>query len=284
MAWNRSSGNGAGSRPPKQVHGGGKGLVAGIAIVVMVGGVCSWLLLRSPRSSEANEAAKPQPKENRIAAPVEQPAEAAPAAEEPAKDPHEGMRLASNGVWMPKNRPYLAGRTKVFPVKTNSLQRFKGPRIARNATESVLISIFSRERGDMPLPLPRLPDSELKRIAEILAAPTPASAEDGDDTLLAKDILITAKREMAEYVKQGGDPQEFLSYYHDELERSYQLRREAQDLVNQAARDGGDGDPEVLKLTIDKYNEKLEAQGIRPLDYPVEVLKYLRENDLGDNP
>ena len=184
------------------------------------------------------------------------------------KDPHAGYVLSSTGVWQPADRPYRAGSKKVHSVVTNSLRRS----VARSGTDQVLLGIFSRSLGDMPLPLPaRLPERDLKRMTEILIEQPMDKADDSEMEKFDKETLRLAKQEARKFIKDGGTIEEFIRHYHDELTRAYHERTDAQRYMVKIYRDGEDA--EVVTKMVETINKKLESRGIKKIRNPVSLGK-----------
>lgn len=180
------------------------------------------------------------------------------------RDPHAGLRLASNGVWQPANRPYRAGATKMHDEVTNRIHRTGA---VKSGTDQILLSVFSRAPGDMPMPLPAtLPKKDLDRMAEILLDKHEEKEGDSDLAKFNKETLRLAKAELRTYLKNGGTIEDFIKHYHDELVRSYHARTDAQRYVAKAYRDGED--PHVVSEMVKTINGKLKAQGVKKIHDP----------------
>lgn len=261
------------AKPPRRLNG----LIAGLVVVLAAGAFVCWLL-RDDSAAETPRPATPRHNPIQEVAPALAPKSAEspapkPAEKEKPKDPHAGMRLASNGVWQPADRPYKAGRRYVHGVFTNRVGRSDNG-VARGAVEQVMLQIFSRDRGDMPMPLPDyLPENEMRRLTEILLDTHEISDKDAESVKLSKEILNTAKEAMRKYIKEGGEPEDFIVDYHEELERSFYTRNDAQLFVHKMIADGED--PEIVEAFVEKTNQKLDEQGIKRIHNPntVEVKK-----------
>jgi mevalonate kinase len=64
---------------------------------------------------------------------------------------------------------------------------------------------------------------------------------------------------MIEYIKQGGDPDEFLQYYFKELKSAFELRNEAVSQISEVWEEN----PELAKQFLQKVNEKFTEEGIK---------------------
>ena len=271
VGWN-GSGQRGGSTPVKPKATAKKpspvrGLVAGGLVIILA--IIAYFVFFSASEKPQTEKADKERGLIKEVTPAAAPTNKVVEAKEKPKDPHAGMRLSSNGVWQPANRPYRAGRKYVHGVVTNRRNRFNNG-VTRGAVEQVMLQIFSRERGDMPLPLPDyLPEAEMKRLTEILIDKHEITEKDSEDVKISKEILNVAKSEMQKYIKEGGEPEDFLVYYHEELERSFYARKDAELYVQKLIRDGESAD--FISQFVDKTNEKLEAQNIKPINKPQEI-------------
>ena len=133
----------------------------------------------------------------------------------------------------------------------------------RNSTEQALIWLASCEPGDPPLPLILIPPGDMKNLATILLTPNQAQEGDTELTKEQREIIDLAKDELRKYVKNGGDPQEFLRYFHDLRESQHMRHSEARNAIMNLLRDGTNDD--IAAEFIAKVNADLEAQGIKPV-------------------
>jgi hypothetical protein len=106
---------------------------------------------------------------------------------------------------------------------TNNLEFVEKP-IFSSGAEYVLSMIFNCEVGTVPAPLPILTKVERKNIWETLMVQMKIDDSDSETTAEAKEMVNFAKKEMLEFIKQGGDPDEFLLFYHNELRKAYGMR------------------------------------------------------------
>lgn len=153
-----------------------------------------------------------------------------------------------------------ASLTNIVEVNTNGRPK----QIFTTSTEQVMSFIFNAEVGDMPPPLPTLPRNERARIEEILNTPNPILETDSPDVAEKKKMLEQAKRELKDYMAQGGTPEEFLSFYHQQLKKYHEERKDAQRLVMTMIRD----EPEVAGEFMKKVNERLASRGIKAVHIP----------------
>lgn len=268
MAWNKPSEKKVAEKKKggqRNVHL--KGLIAG-AIVVLGAGLAAWLIWpdAKPPLSASTSTSTSRIKE---VTPAVAPTNAVAAAPK-VKDPHEGYHLSTMGVWQPNGRPTPPGRKKVHGIFTNRVGRAKV--VYSNVTEQVILQIFNRELGDAPMPLPAmLPQKDMDELVSILLDKHPESSGDSDSIKYDKETLRLAKKEMLKFVKEGGDPYDFLKSYHDQLTQAFNRRFETQNFVMDTIRNGED--PAVVNDLINRLNADLKRDGIRELDIPEEFYK-----------
>lgn len=134
----------------------------------------------------------------------------------------------------------------------------------RSVTEEALAQIFSIEPGMPPPPfMPRIPDSDRKNMADILAFMSESKPDDSPETKEMREIVGQAKRMLAEYIGDGGDPDSFIDYYRGQLEHFSQLRADADKTFKQLF--AANEDPVVIKEYYQSANKVLEEKGIKPL-------------------
>ena len=284
MAWNRST-EGAKSGVGRSKRSGGrfaKGVIAG-AIVALGAAVAVWWLW--PTGEGAGETPPPQTRQRiKEVTPAAAPTNRVEVAKPKPKDSHEGMVRASNGVWHPKGRPYRFNWTAPHRVVTNdTFVKNAGFSAAKTGTEQILESIFSRERGDMPLPLPpNLPEREVENMANIIISRDTITDKDCEELQMSKDLLNQVKDVLQKHIKDGGTVEDFIVDYHEELERCYFKRADAEAYLGELVEK--EEDPEVIGEMTKKLNEKLEKEGIKPVANPIEVMENTRiQNEQNNN-
>lgn len=179
--------------------------------------------------------------------------------------PHPRIKVGKTEFEM-KIVPHKEGRTYRHSVYTNTSVSANA-KVTSSAVEQVLFNIFSRELGDMPMPLPvALPEPERVRLAEILISKNPATDEDSEEIRASKEILDQAKKAMREHIRNGGEPEDFIVAYHEELMAAFETRMEAQGMVQKMVADGEDD--ELVEQFVDKVNETFNKEGIREIPLP----------------
>lgn len=138
-------------------------------------------------------------------------------------------------------------------------------RTFKSGLEQVLCNLFSIEVGDMPPPLPMIPDSELDEVPVILATICQESETDDELKKYRKQVVNLAKKELRNYLKEGGDFDEFLQHYHNEMNKAFFEQKKCQRQVEDVC---ANEDPEVAVAYYKKVNEDLLAKGIKPVELP----------------
>ena len=77
-----------------------------------------------------------------------------------------------------------------------------------------------------------------------------------------KANVAYAKQLLKEYIKEGGTPEDFLTYYHSELTAAFNEWRTAQKYAGDLVRAGDDAG---AVRYIEEQNKNLAAKGIRPI-------------------
>ena len=152
---------------------------------------------------------------------------------------------------------------KVFVNDSNATDGSGRKPIHRNSAEHIMSMVFTTNLGDMPPPLPTLSERDRMRLAQILTDKFEIDPNDPDAE--EKQILNEVKDALAEYIREGGVADEFFSTYHRQLELAHRERTEARKLVLETAREG---DAELAKELLDRFNENLESKGVKPVNLP----------------
>ena len=144
------------------------------------------------------------------------------------------------------------------PVEWDSLTN----RIFHSGTEQVMSWLFTCELGSMPMPMPNLTPDERANLAAVLVSKNVILPADNDHVAYAKSQVDAAKREMVKYIKQGGDPDDFLRYYYEELNRAFEYRCMAVEQIESVAEE----DIDLAREVGQKINEKLASEGIKTIN------------------
>lgn len=176
--------------------------------------------------------------------------------------------------WQTLQREAMArklGRKKEHEIVYNDSNADNGDGrkpIHRNSTEHIMSMIFTTSLGDMPLPLPLVPERDKQRMAQILRDKFEISQYDPDAD--EKMLINEVKDALSEHIRKGGDADEFFSSYHRQLKLAHRERREARNMVLETAKSG---DAELAVELLEKYNQNLESKGIKPITLPQWVIK-----------
>ena len=145
--------------------------------------------------------------------------------------------------------------------------------------EQTLCNIFSIDVGDMPPPLPRIPDIELDSVPDILARMCQVDESDSDLIKDRKESVNIAKAEMLKYLEEGGDFDDFLEHYHGILKKAFFRQKECQRQVYAVC---GEEEPEVALKFFKTINEELLQDGIKPVELPDDFAESLGLNEYGE--
>lgn len=162
---------------------------------------------------------------------------------------------------VPEGEAWKAGRTKIHGVMRFNAN--EGPVAYHSASEQMLVEIFTTEPGDPPRPIADVPAAEMKRLVDILLDKNPPKDEDSEHIRMQKTVLADAKKELAKFIREGGDPNAFFRHYHNELLKSWQRREDAAEEIRRIATE--EKDPELAKMLYGEVNRRLEADGIKPV-------------------
>ena len=119
--------------------------------------------------------------------------------------------------------------------------------------------------GDPPPPIHTtfIPIQDEAHLAEILIASNPSLEGDSDQVREAKATVEFVKKEMMQFIKGGGSPSEFMSYYYDKLNSAFEERRASMREVVRIAQ----AEPEIAQEYYEQTEKKLSEKGIRGLEF-----------------
>ena len=95
-------------------------------------------------------------------------------------------------------------------------------------------------------------------------------------------MVALAKKELIQYIKEGGDITGFLTYYRDQLKEAYHSYNSARRMVLEAYRT--EPDRELCDLYLNKINEELSHKGIKKITVPDEIKQKLLNQQPKENP
>lgn len=229
---------------PRKAH-----VIAAAAIVVVL--AAAAILLLSRKGSEPKRGADGRKRAIPVAAAATNAAHKAEAERTSARTVDEAIQKVPA-----LERPPIKVR-ELTPEEWDRLTN----RTFKTGTEQLMSWVFATEVGDMPMPIPHISEEDRQNIVAILISKNEISENDSERTKECKNAVAAAKKEMIKYLKEGGDPDEFLQYYHQELKRAFEVRNEA---INQI-QEVWDEDPALGEEFLDKINEKFESEGIKAI-------------------
>lgn len=142
-------------------------------------------------------------------------------------------------------------------------------------TEQLLSWICHTTPGEMALPLPPLSPEEKQNMAAILISRNEIKDTDSEDIAEVKESVEFAKKELRDFIKEGGNPDDFFAYYDkaikDAFEKRNSLIEELQAMQSDDDEEGKERDPEVMREMVKKVNEALDEEGIKPITYNEET-------------
>ena len=105
-------------------------------------------------------------------------------------------------------------------------------------------------------------------LAEILISKNPIIETDDERQKEKKEVVQLAKKELIAYIKEGGDPDDFLAYYQGQLKMAHKEYMDARKSVFDVMRN----DPDIAAEYIDKVNTSLREKGIKEVVVPQKAL------------
>ena len=145
----------------------------------------------------------------------------------------------------------------------------------KSGEEQVIDWIFTCKVGDrVPPPLPQMQEFEKNHLLEILETACEVKESDDEQTVERKKVVDDVKKELAEYVKQGGKVQDFLEYYRNELVKARETKALVASEVSKAI---DSGDPDLGVEMLDKGNKILRDKGITDVELNEDQIYKLQE-------
>ena len=135
-------------------------------------------------------------------------------------------------------------------------------RMFKTTTEQVLGHLFMTRIGDMPFPVPNLPQEELAKIKDILERDVPFKDSDDAHALDTKETVAAAKKEFAAFLADGGKPQDFVAYYHEVLRKAF----EEYMIACNACEKVREEQPELYDDFLERVNKRLASKGIKQVE------------------
>ena len=240
-----------GKKPRKAVGGGAssKGRVfIAAAVAVLIVGVAAWWMWPEPQKTVEVEKGVKAPEVDAVNPRSVKPEKVRKKVEKP-KTVTEAMSNLGE-----REKPQI----KLRELSPEEWLRITN-RVFKTGTEQLMSIVFSTEVGDMPMPIPPISEEDRQNIVSILFSKNEIKESDSERVKDCKANVEHAKKEMIEYIKQGGDPDEFLQYYFKELKSAFELRNEAVSQISEVWEEN----PELAKQFLQKVNEKFTEEGIK---------------------
>ena len=155
---------------------------------------------------------------------------------------------------------------KFEPMPKADESKPKRKMLFRSGTEQVLSWLCHVNPGELPTPPPPIPDGEMEKLAEILISKNDIAEDDSPEAAEAKQMVDAAKKEMMKFIREGGDPDDFMQYVFREQTKAFESRN----LVSEMYAEIVEEDPGMARDFAIKANEKLAEQGIVPIHVPEE--------------
>ncbi len=269
MAWSKPEWNAPMGAKPEQTPTPRKHLnlrLAGVlaGVIVVLGAFTAWFVLDpGPQPAPAPEPKKTVKPKKSASRPVVKP-KPMPKPEMPKK---AVAHPAAPGVRGADITTEARETAYVKQLVETPLPNTFSNRLFRSGLEQVMGWVFTTEVGDMPPPLPMIPDHDLAHLEEILNSKSAITENDTERQADAKETVDFAKQELKKFLEKGGTPDEFLAYYHDQLKVAYERRR----LVESQAIQVMQEDPELVDAFLEKANKNLVKDGIKAAVVPERI-------------
>ena len=257
------------AKPMKAKRNGVSGVFIGI-MVAAVAALTAFVWFFAVSNTEAQEEKKPEKKAGVITEVTPSTPSALKEEEKPVVDEEtlecERHKAAYKAMSPEERWEYVVERARNSPLREEPGTN----RIFRTSTEQVMDWIFRCEVGDPPPLLPNLPLKEQLHLAEILISENPIYEDDSERAKEAKETVQLVKKEFREFIKEGGEPEDFLPYYHGQLVQAHEEWKTARKMVMDAVKE----DPDIAADFISKVNERLAEKGIKKVTLPPKMLEH----------
>lgn len=132
------------------------------------------------------------------------------------------------------------------------------PPLFENACDQVIAMAISTKPGDAMPPLPDLTGIE-QDFANSLLSPIRINDDDSDEVKLIKEQVIEVRKELAQVVKNGGSVMETLLAHQAEMNRIYESRLTAIQMMQRIQAESG---IEAAQEFADEVNRRFEGENI----------------------
>ena len=238
------------------------GIIVGLVVIVV--SLCAGLFLANNKEAPVNASISDKPKKTKkqelpVYVPEVTPSETKTNTPLPIVQEKPKKLTAEERIALIEKK--ILEKPMDFSTPTNN-------RAFRTGFEQKLAAIFATPLGAPPpmIPLRMTPVTYL-RLQEILDAPNTVFDTDSEKVAEAKMAVEMAKKELKEYISQGGDPEKFLEHYYSQLKQASEEWKAAQmELVRTMKTDPG------LAVTMEaEFNEHFSQKGIRPVKMPAKL-------------
>jgi len=159
------------------------------------------------------------------------------------------------------NEPSTVALTKAQQQEELKAKVAKRP--FKSGTEQLMSFVFNTQLGDNPIPVPKIGKSE--NIQEILNTDISLYDDDPEKVERAKRNVAMAKQLLKEYVEKGGNVDDFIKYYREEL---FKIHVEWRDSQKEFITLLKAGDTTAADDYLKKQNKAFQERGIKPLVVP----------------
>lgn len=128
--------------------------------------------------------------------------------------------------------------------------------------EQVMSFLTMVEPGELPMPIPHLDAEDRAELINALISKNEIKEGDSEKVAYAKESVGYLKKEMIKYIKGGGDPDDFLQYYSDQLHQANDTRDEVANMYHEIQ----ETNPEDAERFLEKANKLLEDKGIKVVE------------------
>ena len=158
---------------------------------------------------------------------------------------------------------YLREQVKNAPIPETPTNRLYATRLQQG-----MAWIFTCEVGNPPPLLPPMSLFDQMHLVEILIRDNPILDSDSKKAAESKEMMKIAKKEFVDFIKEGGNPDDFLPYYHGQLVAAHEEYKMARQSIVEIIRN----DPDIAVDYIKKVNERLSEKGIKNVKIPKKML------------
>lgn len=240
-------------------------LVVGVAAIVGV--ALTWLFLHNDAGVEDPGKGSTQQKRIKTVLPAPNPTAPAVAKKTKAQPDEEAERTRRREMFgkmtADEKIEYLRERIKNTPIPETPTNRPYA-----TSLEQVMDWTFTCEVGNPPPLLPPMTLFDQMHLAEILIRDNPILDSDPEKAAESKETMKIAKKEFVDFLKEGGNPDDFLPYYHGQLVAAHEEYKMARQSIVEIIRN----DPDIAVDYIKKVNGRLSEKGIKNVKIPKKML------------